>query len=127
MSYLEPLDGLLTGRAEDAIVEVADGAGAAGQGRQRRGGTHPCHCIGHCGEITPLIDSLAIIDKVLVIAQVCQRERRCMEVRTDGRKVGADAGYLRRDITDERDRQRNGQKKGKNGGTTRRKSSNNGS
>lgn len=29
-SYLEPLDGLLTGRAEDAVVEVADGPGATG-------------------------------------------------------------------------------------------------
>lgn len=94
--YLEPLNGLFTGRAEDAVMEVADGTGTTGQGRQRGGGTHPCHGIGHCGEITPLIDNLAIIHKVLVIAQVCQRERRCMEVskegKTNGQKVGADAG-----------------------------------
>lgn len=93
-SYLEPLNGLLTGGAEDAVVEVADWPGSAGQRRQRGRGTHPCHCIGHCGEITPLIDSLAIVHKVLVIAQVCQRERHGSEEdrRTDGREVGADAG-----------------------------------
>lgn len=97
-SYLEPLNGLLTGRAEDAVMQVVDGAGSAGEGRQRGRGTHPCHCIGHCGEITPLIDSLAIIDKVLVIAQVCQRERRGIEEdrrtdrRTDGRWEQAPGG-----------------------------------
>lgn len=94
--YLEPFNGLLTGRAEDAVMKVADGPSTTGQSRQRGGGTHPCHGIGHCREITPLIDNLAIIHKVLVIAQVCQRERRCMEVSkeggTDGQKVGADAG-----------------------------------
>lgn len=104
-SYLEPLDGLFTGRAEDAVMEVADGADATGQRRQRGGGTHSCHGIGHCGEITPLIDSLAIIHKVLVIAQVCQRERRCMEVskergRKEGQKDGRTEGRsIRRVIT----------------------------
>lgn len=93
-SYLEPLNGLLTGRAEDAVVEVVNRPGSAGHRRQRGRGTHPCHCIGHCGEITPLIDSLAIVHKVFVIAQVCQRERHGSEEdrRTDGREVGADAG-----------------------------------
>lgn len=69
-----------------------------------------------------MIDSLAIIDKVLVIAQVCQRERRGSEEdrqtdgRTDGR-IGADAGWLRRDVTSKRNRQRNGRKGGnKTGG-----------
>lgn len=84
-SYLEPLDRFLAGRAEDAVVEVADGGGSAGQDRERRGGTHPRHGVGHCGEITPLIDSLAIVGKVLVIAQVCQRERhKSVEQRTEG-------------------------------------------
>lgn len=83
-SYLEPFDGLLAGRAEDAVVEVADGGSAAGQGGERWGGTHSRHGVGHCGEITPLIDSLAIIGKVLVIAQVCQRERHGAEQRTGG-------------------------------------------
>ena len=78
-SYLEPLDGLFAGWAEDAIVKVVDGPGATGQGRERGRGAHSRHGVGHCGEITPLIDSLAIVHKVLVIAQVCQRERRCME------------------------------------------------
>lgn len=130
MCYLEPLDGLLTGRAEDAVVQVVDGAGSAREGRERGGGTHPCHCIGHCGEITPLIDSLAIIDKVLVIAQVCQRERRGSEEdrrtggRVDGQKGEADAGWFSQDVTNKRNRQREerneGNKTGGGGGTTRR-------
>lgn len=71
--HLQPLDGLLAAWAEhDAVVETGDGAGTAGQGRERWGGTHPCHGIGHCGEIIPLIDSLAFIDIVLVIGYVCQ-------------------------------------------------------
>lgn len=136
-SHLEPLDGLLTGRAEDAVVQVADGAGSAGEGRQRGRGAHPCHCIGHCREITPLIDSLAIIDKVFVIAQVCQRERRGSEDdrqtdrRADGRK-GADAGWFRKDGTNKKEqaeerktrRKRNGRgRRGQQGGV---KSSNDG-
>lgn len=60
-------------------MKVGDGRGPAGQGGKRWGGTHSRHGIGHCGEITPLIDSLVIVHKVLVTAQVCQRERRCME------------------------------------------------
>lgn len=79
--YLEPFDRLLAGRAEDAVVKVADGGGPTGQGRKRGGGTHSSHCVGHCGEITPLIDSLPIVHNVLVIAQICQREKRCMEER----------------------------------------------
>lgn len=86
--YLQPLNGFFAGRAEDAIVEVADGSGATGQRRERRRGAHSCHGMVHCGEITPLIDSLAIIHKVLVIAQVCQRERRCMEESEEGQKEG---------------------------------------
>lgn len=73
-------------------MEVVDGPGPTGHDRERRGGTHSCHGIGHCGEITPLIDSLAIIHKVLVIAQVCQRERRCMEVSKERRKEGQKDG-----------------------------------
>lgn len=101
-SYLEPLDGLLTSWAEDAVVEVVDGASTTGQCRQRGGGTHPCHSIGHCGEITPLIDSLAIVHKVLVIAQVCQRERRCMEVSKEARTDKRVEGRSRRRVVKER-------------------------
>ena len=71
--HLQPLDGLLAAWAEhDAVVEAGDGASSAGEGRQRWGRTHPCHGIGHCGEITPLIDSLVFIIIVLVIGLVCQ-------------------------------------------------------
>lgn len=50
-SYLEPLDGLFTGRAEDAVVQVGEGPDTTGQDQERGGGTHSCHDIGHCGEI----------------------------------------------------------------------------
>lgn len=79
-------------------MEVADGPSTTGQGGERGRRAHSCHGVGHCGEITPLIDSLAIIHKVLVIAQVCQRERGVAwkrarkEGRTEGGKVEADAG-----------------------------------
>ena len=91
-SYLEPLDGLFAGRAEDAVMDVGDGPDATGQDRERGGGTHSCHDSGHCGEITPLIDSLAIIHKVLVIAQVCQKERRCMGVSKEDKEEGKKEG-----------------------------------
>lgn len=81
-----------------------------------------------------MIDSLAIIDQVLVIAQVCQRERRGSEEdrRTDGREVGADAGWFRRDVTkkgtgrgtDEKKETKRAGEGGQQGGV---KSSNNGS
>lgn len=105
-------------------MEVADGAGTTGQGWQRGGGTHPCHGIGHCGEITPLIGSLAIVHKVFVIAQVCQRERCCMEAsqegggQTNGRKVGAKAKWSRKDATDEEQPGKQIKEKGR--GTKRR-------
>jgi len=51
-------------------MQTADGASSAGQGRERGGGAHPCHGIGHCREITPLIDSLDAIDISLVTGQV---------------------------------------------------------
>lgn len=145
-SYLEPLDGLLAGRAEDAVVEVGDGPGATGQGRERGRGTHSCHGIGHCGEITPLIDSLAIVHKILVIAQVCQRERRRMgseqrkegrkEGQTDGRKVGSRCRVVKerhrglRGTRGETDKKEEEKKQGNNGEEykkKRRESSNNGS
>lgn len=67
-THLEPLNGLLAAWAEhDAVVQAADGARTAGQGGERWGRTHPSHGIGHCGEITSLIDSLPIIVIVLVI------------------------------------------------------------
>ena len=70
---LEAFDGLLAPGAEhDAVVEAGDGPGAAGQHRQGWGGAHPCHAIGHCGEITLLIDSLAFIVIVLEIGHICQ-------------------------------------------------------
>lgn len=73
LSHLEPLDGLFTPRAEhDAVMQAADGSSTTGQGGERGGGTHPCHSIGHCGEITPFIDSLASIVIVLVIRKVCR-------------------------------------------------------
>lgn len=71
--HLQPLDGLLAARAEhDAVVQAGDGSCTAGQCWQRRRGTHPRHGIGHCGEIIPLIHSLAFTVIVLVIGQVCQ-------------------------------------------------------
>lgn len=73
LSYLEPLNGLFTPRAEhDAFMKAANGSSTTGQGGERGGGTHPCHGIGHCGEITPFIDSLASIVIVLVIRKVCR-------------------------------------------------------
>lgn len=78
--HLKPLDGLLAARAEhDAVVQAGDGACAAGQGWERRRGTHPRHGIGHCGEIIPLIDSLAFIVIVLVIGKVWDGARRVQE------------------------------------------------
>lgn len=66
--HLQPLDGLLAAWAEhDAVMQAGDGSCTAGQGRQRRRGTHPRHGIGHCGEIIPLIHSLAFTVIVLVI------------------------------------------------------------
>lgn len=97
-SYLKPLNGLFAGWTEDAIMEVADGPGTTGQGRERGWGAHSRHGVGHCGEITPLIDSLAIIHKVFVIAQVCQRERRCMEESKEARKDRRKEGRSRRQV-----------------------------
>lgn len=51
-------------------MQAADGASSAGQGRERGRWAHPCHGIGHCGEITPLIDSLDAIEISLVTGQV---------------------------------------------------------
>lgn len=66
--HLQPLDGLLAAGAEhDAVVQAGDGACTAGQGRQRRRGAHPRHGVGHCGEIIPLIHSLAFTVIVRVI------------------------------------------------------------
>lgn len=66
--HLQPLDGLLAAWAEhDAVVQAGDGSCTAGQCWQRRRGTHPRHGIGHCGEIIPLIHSLAFTVIVLVI------------------------------------------------------------
>lgn len=66
--HLQPLNGLLAAGAEhDAVVQAGDGAGAAGEDGQRRGGTHPCHGVGHCGEIIPLIHCLAFTVIVRVI------------------------------------------------------------
>ena len=72
-----------------------------------------------------MIDSLAIIDKVLVIAQVCQRERRSMEVSKEGRTDGQTEGRNRRQVIKERHHRREEQaeeriKRNKTGGTTRR-------
>lgn len=72
LSHLEPFNGLFTPRAEhDAVMQTANGSSPTGQGGKRGRGTHPCHGIGHCGEITPFIDSLASIVIVLVIRKVC--------------------------------------------------------
>lgn len=54
-------------------MQAADGASSAGQGGERGRWAHSCHGIGHCGEITLLIDSLDAIDIRLVIAQVWPR------------------------------------------------------
>lgn len=71
--YLEPLNGLFTPRAEhDAFMQAANGSSTTGQSGEGGRGTHPCHGIGHCGEITPFIDSLASIVIVLVIRKVCR-------------------------------------------------------
>lgn len=51
-------------------MQAADGASSAGQGGERGRWAHPCHGIGHCGEITPLIDSLDAIEISLVIGQI---------------------------------------------------------
>lgn len=76
-SHLESLNGFLAPWAEhDAIVQAADGTSPAGQGGERWRGAHPRHSIGHCGEITSLIDSLATIVIVLVIGYVCQGRGR---------------------------------------------------
>lgn len=53
-------------------MQTGNGSSPTGQGRERGRGTHPCHGIGHCGEITPFIDSLASIVIVLVIRKVCR-------------------------------------------------------
>lgn len=51
-------------------MQAAVGASSAGQGGERGRGAHPCHGIGHCGEITSLIDSLDAIEISLVFGQV---------------------------------------------------------
>ncbi len=69
--HLQPLNGFLASRAEhDPVMQAADGASSAGQGGERGRGAHPCHGIGHCGEITSLIDSLDAIEISRVIGQV---------------------------------------------------------
>lgn len=66
--YLESFNGFLAPWAEhDAVMQAADRSSPTGQGRERGRGAHPRHSIGHCGEITSLIDSLATIVIVLVI------------------------------------------------------------
>lgn len=71
--HLQPLNGFLTSWTEhNAVMQTGDGSSTAGQGWEGRRRTHPCHGISHCGEITPLIDSLTCIVIVLVIRQACQ-------------------------------------------------------
>lgn len=85
-SHLESLNGFLAPWAEhDAIVQVADGTSPAGQGGERWRGAHPRHSIGHCGEITSLIDSLATIVIVLVIGYVCRGRGREVRGVVEGR------------------------------------------
>lgn len=87
-SHLESLNGFFAPWAEhDAIMEVADGTSPAGQGRERWRGAHPRHSIGHCGEITSLIDSLATIVIVLVIGYVCQGRGREVQGWGEGQRV----------------------------------------
>lgn len=95
-SHLESLNGFLAPWAEhDAIMEAADGTSPAGQGGERWRGAHPRHSIGHCGEITSLIDSLATIVIVLVIGYVCRGRGR--EVWGVGRRAGGDRHRVQRE------------------------------